>query len=94
MEKKLTAFLAVLWVFMLSFAAISEAQKMDANQALSAKQHSIIPIAAFTANGDMAKLSIALHAGLDAGLTVCVFQSKVATDSGRTLPPIPVEGCH
>ena len=29
---------------------------MDAHQALSAKQHSIIPIAAFTANGDMEKL--------------------------------------
>jgi hypothetical protein len=24
----------------------------------------------------------------------CVFRSKVATDSGRRLPPIPVEGCH
>jgi hypothetical protein len=24
----------------------------------------------------------------------CVFRSKVATDSGRNLPPIPVEGCH
>ena len=70
MEKKHTAFLAVLWVFMLIFAAISEAQKMDANQALSAKQQRIIPIAAFTANGDMEKLSTALHAGLDAGLTV------------------------
>jgi alkylhydroperoxidase/carboxymuconolactone decarboxylase family protein YurZ len=70
MDKKNPAFLAVLWVFMLSFAAISEAQKMDANQALSAKQQRIIPIAAFTANGDMDKLSPALHAGLDAGLTV------------------------
>ena len=43
---------------------------MDANQALSAKQQRIIPIAAFTANGEMAKLSTALHEGLDAGLTV------------------------
>jgi alkylhydroperoxidase/carboxymuconolactone decarboxylase family protein YurZ len=70
MEKKDTAFLAILCVFILSFAAISEAQTMDAHQALSAKQHSIIPIAAFTANGDMAKLSTALHEGLAAGLTV------------------------
>ena len=70
MEKKLTAFLAVLWVFLLSVAAISEAQTMDANQALSAQQQRIIPIAAFTANGDMEKLKTALHAGLDAGLTV------------------------
>ena len=43
MEKKLTAFLAVICVFMLSFAAISEAQTMDANQALSAKQHTYHP---------------------------------------------------
>jgi 4-carboxymuconolactone decarboxylase len=70
MDKKHTAFLAVICVFMLSFAAISEAQNMDANQALSAKQQSIIPIAAFTANGDMEKLRTALHEGLDAGLTV------------------------
>jgi 4-carboxymuconolactone decarboxylase len=55
---------------MLSFAVISEAQKMDAHRALSAKQQRIIPIAAFTANGDMEKLRTALHAGLDAGLTV------------------------
>jgi hypothetical protein len=25
---------------------------------------------------------------------LCVFRSKVASDSGRTLPPIPVQGCH
>ena len=70
MEKKHTAFLAVLWVFLLSFAAMSEAQKMDANQALSPKQQRIIPIAALTANGDLEKLKTALHAGLNAGLTV------------------------
>jgi alkylhydroperoxidase/carboxymuconolactone decarboxylase family protein YurZ len=70
MEKKLTTFLAVLWVFLLSVAAISEAQKMDAHQTLSAQQQRIIPIAAFTANGDLDKLRTALHAGLDAGLTV------------------------
>lgn len=43
---------------------------MGANQALSAKQHSIIPIAALTATGDLEKLKPALHAGLEAGLTV------------------------
>ena len=70
MNRKSTAFLAVLCVVMLSFAAILEAQTMDAHQALSAQQHSIISIAAFTANGDLDKLRTALHAGLDAGLTV------------------------
>jgi 4-carboxymuconolactone decarboxylase len=43
---------------------------MNANQALSTKQQSIIPISAFTAIGDLAKLRTALHDGLDAGLTV------------------------
>jgi 4-carboxymuconolactone decarboxylase len=70
MHRKNTAFLVVLWVFMLSFAVISEAQKMDANQTLNAKQQRIILISAFTANGDMDKLRTALHDGLDAGLTV------------------------
>ena len=43
---------------------------MDKNQALSAKQQSIIPIAAFTANGGMEKLKTVLKEGLDAGLAV------------------------
>jgi 4-carboxymuconolactone decarboxylase len=43
---------------------------MDANQALNAKQQSIVPIAAFTANGDLEKLRTSLSEGLDAGLTV------------------------
>jgi 4-carboxymuconolactone decarboxylase len=70
MEKNHTALLAVIYGLMLNVAAIAEAQTIDAHQALSAKQHSIIPIAAFTANGDLEKLRPALHAGLDAGLTV------------------------
>jgi alkylhydroperoxidase/carboxymuconolactone decarboxylase family protein YurZ len=70
MEKKTTALLAVIYGLMLNVAAIAEAQTMDAHQALSAKQRSIIPIAAFTATGDLDKLRPALHAGLDAGLTV------------------------
>ena len=43
---------------------------MDANQALSTKQRSIVPIAAFTANGDLDKLKTALQEGLATGLTV------------------------
>jgi 4-carboxymuconolactone decarboxylase len=43
---------------------------MDVDRALSTKQQSIIPIAAFTANGDLDKLKIALQEGLAAGLTV------------------------
>ena len=37
---------------------------------LNAKQQAIIPIAAFTANGDLDKLKTGLEKGLDAGLTV------------------------
>ena len=43
---------------------------MDKNQALSAKQQGIIPIAAFTAEGDIKRLKPALNQGLDARLTV------------------------
>ena len=43
---------------------------MEDKQALTAKQKGIIPIAAFTANGDIEKLKIALNEGQDAGLTV------------------------
>jgi 4-carboxymuconolactone decarboxylase len=43
---------------------------MDVNQALSTKQRGIIPVAAFTANGDLDKLKTALQEGLAAGLTV------------------------
>jgi len=43
---------------------------MGENKALNAKQKSIIAIAAFTANGDLEKLSTALKEGLDSGLTV------------------------
>ncbi len=43
---------------------------MEENRNLSAKQKSIIPIAAFTANGDLEKLRTALSEGLASGLTV------------------------
>jgi 4-carboxymuconolactone decarboxylase len=43
---------------------------MTPNHALNEKQQSMIPIAAFTANGDLDKLKIALQEGLAARLTV------------------------
>ncbi len=70
MTSKITLLLAIVLVSMCSFAAISEAHNMDKNLALSGKQQGIIPIAAFTANGDMERLKTALHEGLDAGLTI------------------------
>lgn len=47
----------------------SEGQAMD-TESLTAKQQAIVPIASFTAGGDMEKLKRALAEGLDAGLTV------------------------
>lgn len=49
--------------------ALAEGNTMNAST-LTAKQKSIVPIAAFTATGDMARLDTALREGLDAGLTV------------------------
>jgi Uncharacterized homolog of gamma-carboxymuconolactone decarboxylase subunit len=49
--------------------ALAEGNAMNANT-LTAKQKSIVPIAAFTATGDMPRLDTALREGLDAGLTV------------------------
>jgi alkylhydroperoxidase/carboxymuconolactone decarboxylase family protein YurZ len=69
MDKKVTGFLAGIFVLISGFAAISEAQTVN-TQALSLKQQSIVPISAFTANGDLEKLKTALNEGLDAGLTV------------------------
>jgi 4-carboxymuconolactone decarboxylase len=70
MNGQITAFVAVIFAFMCSFAAMSEVHAMDKTQVLSAIQKSIIPIAAFTANGDIKKLKTALKEGLDAGLTI------------------------
>ncbi|MEW6651503.1 MAG: 4-carboxymuconolactone decarboxylase, partial [Chloroflexota bacterium] len=49
--------------------SISEA-RTEENQILSDRQKAMIPIAAFTATGNMPKLETALIEGLDAGLTV------------------------
>ncbi|MDR3581562.1 MAG: carboxymuconolactone decarboxylase family protein [Oryzomonas sp.] len=70
MNRKITLFLTIILTLIFGFAAISGAQTMDKNQALSAKQQGIVTIAAFTAKGDMEKLKSALNEGLDAGLTV------------------------
>ena len=41
-----------------------------ASDTLSARQQAIVPIAAFAAAGDIARLGTALNQGLEAGLTV------------------------
>jgi alkylhydroperoxidase/carboxymuconolactone decarboxylase family protein YurZ len=51
-------------------AAATTGAPLPAAQTLSARQQAIVPIAAFAAAGDIPRLHQALHAGLDAGLTV------------------------
>lgn len=51
-------------------AIASEGNNMQKPQALSRRQQAIIPIAAFTAEGDIIRLKPALHRGLDNGLSV------------------------
>ena len=69
MNNKITAMLASILAVTFSIAAVSEAQTVKA-ESLNARQKGIIPIAAFTASGDMERLKTALNEGLDAGLTV------------------------
>lgn len=51
-------------------SVLSMAHAVTKDEALSAREQSIVTIAAFTANGDLNSLSKALHEGLDAGLSV------------------------
>jgi alkylhydroperoxidase/carboxymuconolactone decarboxylase family protein YurZ len=67
---------------------------MDVNQALSTKQQSIIPIAAFTANGDLDKLRTALTEGLDAGLTVNEIKEILVHLYAYTGFPRSLNGIH
>jgi len=69
-NRLITMVVAIILAMMFCIAGMSEAQPMDKNQALSSKQQGIIPIAAFTAKGDLEKLKVSLNEGLDAGLTV------------------------
>ena len=66
MRKTIMAGAAVLLLCLLG--TISEAQTV--NTTLSNRQQAIVPIAAFAASGQIPALKIALHDGLEAGLTV------------------------
>jgi alkylhydroperoxidase/carboxymuconolactone decarboxylase family protein YurZ len=48
----------------------SPASAPSVSETLNARQQAIVPIAAFAAAGNMAKLNAALNQGLDAGMTV------------------------
>ena len=85
MEKKTTNKMKPIVVkSILSFAIALTAMAINASgnavtdtDALDAKQQSIVVISAFTANGDLASLSKALHEGLDAGLTVSEIKEVI-----------------
>lgn len=66
--KKLLIVIATFFM-LLSLSTTYGVTTMDNNQ-ITIKQQSIIPIAAFTADGDLPKLKLSLTAGLDNGLTV------------------------
>jgi 4-carboxymuconolactone decarboxylase len=69
MNNKIALILAGIFVSLLSFTSVSQAQTISIPE-LGAKQQGIITIAAFTANGNLEKLKTSLNEGLDAGLTV------------------------
>lgn len=69
MNNKITVMLASILAVTFGIVNLSEAQAMKI-EGLSARQKGIVPIAAFTASGDLEKLKSALNEGLDAGLTV------------------------
>ena len=69
MNTKITVMLASILAVTFGIVNLSEAQTMK-SEGLSARQKGIVPIAAFTASGDLEKLKSALNEGLDAGLTV------------------------
>lgn len=67
--KNFTKIIVTLIITVVCISSISEA-RAEESKTLSSKQKNIIPIAAFTANGNMPKLEAALIEGLEAGLTV------------------------
>ena len=70
MKKFSTQLLISLFVAISCLSLDLKAQNSEQNQRLSEKQQALIPIAAYTAIGDLQSLKPALHNGLDAGLTI------------------------
>jgi len=70
MKAKLFSILVMFCLFVPGLTIASEEDNMETHHALNQRQQRIIPIAAFTADGDINRLKSALNQGLDAGLTV------------------------
>lgn len=69
-SKIITALLGVCCTVTMGLPAMAHAESTHSASALSGKQQSIIPIAAFTAKGDTEKLKGVLVEGLQNGMTV------------------------
>lgn len=68
--KKIAAQILIGGVVLLSgIGSVSQAQTIK-SETLSEKEKAIVPIAAFTASGDIGKLKTALNQGLDKGLSI------------------------
>jgi 4-carboxymuconolactone decarboxylase len=67
MKENVLVFVCLL--FSLSYVTNAQPQ-MNINQSLDSRQQSIVPISAFTANGNQEKLSQSLNDGLNAGLSI------------------------
>jgi len=70
MRMRPISFIFALFFLACGLAAITEAQEMNTEARLDARQQCIVTIAAFTASGDLERLKPALNEGLDAGLTI------------------------
>lgn len=70
-HKRNLAILVGLLVCIMGFTVSAPAQTaFQDNESLTPRQQAIIPIAAFTATGDLVQLETALHEGLEAGLNI------------------------
>lgn len=67
--KKYAKTITTLMIVLVSIVSFSQAQA-DENKTLTTKEKGIIPIAAFTATGNLPQLETALTEGLNAGLTI------------------------
>ena len=70
LSKVFAALLGACCTATMGLSAMAHAEGTHFVSALSGKQQSIIPIAAFTANGDVEKLKAALAEGLQNGMTI------------------------
>ena len=71
MMKKLITEIFLGFAVIICFSGTLSAQAgLESDKSLTVKQQSIIPIAAYTAKGELQQLKSALNDGLDAGLTI------------------------